>query len=275
MRNDFCAFILSHGRAANVITYDLLRRCGYTGRIIIVIDNEDSMCDEYKAHYGDDVVVFNKPFISNTFDTMDNFENRKSIVFARNACFNIAKELGYKYFVELDDDYYYFGIRQPNERACFIKDLDRIFTLVVEYLKSTNITSIAFAQGGDHIGGFDGNVLVKRKAMNSFFCCVDKPFDFVGRINEDVNTYVSLGKTGHIFLTIMSLQLDQNDTQKNAGGMTDIYIDNGTYVKSFYTVIVNPSCVCVKSMGVSSKRLHHSISWDNAVPCIVSEEYKK
>lgn len=273
--NDFCAFILSHGRAANVITHTLLRRCGYTGRIIIVIDNEDSMCDEYKARYGDDVVVFNKPFISNTFDTMDNFENRKSIVFARNACFNIAKELGYKYFVELDDDYYYFGIRQPNERACFIKDLDRIFTLVVEYLKSTNITSIAFAQGGDHIGGFDGNVLVKRKAMNSFFCCVDKPFDFVGRINEDVNTYVSLGKTGHIFLTIMSLQLDQNDTQKNAGGMTDIYIDNGTYVKSFYSVIANPSCVCVKSMGVSSKRLHHSINWDDAVPCIVSEDYRK
>ena len=275
MMSDFCAFILSHGRAENVITHTLLRRCGYTGRIIIVIDNEDSMCDEYKARYGDDVVVFNKPFISNTFDTMDNFENRKSIVFARNACFNIAKELGYKYFVELDDDYYYFGIRQPNERACFIKDLDRIFTLVVEYLKSTNITSIAFAQGGDHIGGFDGNVLVKRKAMNSFFCCVDKPFDFVGRINEDVNTYVSLGKAGHIFLTIMSLQLDQNDTQKNAGGMTDIYIDNGTYVKSFYSVIANPSCVCVKSMGVSSKRLHHSINWDNAVPCIVSEDYKK
>ena len=60
MRSDFCAFILSHGRAENVITYTLLRRCGYTGRIFIVIDNEDSMCDDYKERYGDDVIVFNK-----------------------------------------------------------------------------------------------------------------------------------------------------------------------------------------------------------------------
>ena len=73
----------------------------------------------------------------------------------------------------------------------------------------------------------------------------------------------------------MSLQLDQKDTQSNAGGMTDVYIDGGTYVKSFYSVIVSPSCVKISQMGVSSKRLHHLISWNNAVPCIINEKYKK
>lgn len=276
MRADFCAFILTHGRPNRVKTYDLLRKCGYTGKIFLVVDNEDKTLEEYFEKYGDEVIVFNKPYMANTFDTFDNQDNRKTIVYARNACFNLAKELGYRYFIELDDDYYYFGHRQPNESACRIYDLDRIFEIFVEYLENSPITTIAFSQGGDHIGGFDGNVMCKRKAMNSFICSVDKPFKFIGRINEDVNTYVRLGGLGKIFLTIMNVQLDQLDTQTNAGGMTDVYVDNGTYVKSFYSVIVCPSCVKVKAMsGGKCARLHHSISWEHAVPCIIREEYKK
>lgn len=275
MRSDFCAFILTHGRPDNVKTYSLLRKCGYTGQIFIVIDNEDSKANEYFERYKGEVVMFNKPFIANSFDACDNQQNRKTIVYARNACFELAKELGYKYFIELDDDYYYFGMRQPNESACYIYDLDKVFSLCIEYLETSPIMTIAFAQGGDHIGGFDGDIMVKRKAMNSFICSIEKPFRFIGRINEDVNTYVRLGSLGYIFLTIMSLQLDQKDTQSNAGGMTDVYCDSGTYVKSFYSVITNPSCVKVKPMGVSNKRLHHSINWDNAVPCIINDKYKK
>lgn len=275
MRSDFCAFILSHGRANNVRTYNLLRKCGYTGDIRILIDNEDEDLEEYFKVYGDEVVVFNKRFHAYKTDFVDNFDKQNQVVNARNYIWDIAKELGYKYFIELDDDYYYFGMRMPNESACYIYDLDRVFTLLVEYLSNTTVTSIAFAQGGDHIGGFDGSVLVKRKVMNSFVCCVDRPFDFIGRINEDTTMYVRYGQTGKIFLTIMGLQLDQIDTQKNKGGLTDIYLDLGTYIKSFYSVIVCPSCVKVKPMGVSSKRLHHSISWDNAVPCIINEKHKK
>lgn len=273
-RTDFCAFILTHGRPDNVTTYDLLRKRGYTGDIFLIVDNEDSMLPAYHEKYGDCVITFNKPFIANTFDTCDNFENRRTIVYARNACFSIAKELGYKYFIELDDDYYYFGIRDIEGGAVKISNLDAIFALFVDYLEASPIKTIAFSQGGDHVGGFSGN-LCKRKAMNSFICSVDKPFTFIGRINEDVNTYVHFGGLGSIFLTIMNVQLDQKDTQSNKGGMTETYIDGGTYLKSFYTVMINPSCVKIKVMGTKGKRLHHSISWENAAPCIIDEKYKK
>lgn len=276
MRSDFCAFILTHGRPSRVKTYDLLRKCGYTGKIFLLVDNEDETLDEYLLKYGDEVVVFNKRYIATTFDTFDNQDNKNTIVYARNACFDLAKELGYKFFIELDDDYYYFGHKEVNESDCYIYDIDRMFEIFVEYLDNSPITSIAFSQGGDHIGGFEGNILCKRKAMNSFICSVDKPFKFIGRINEDVNTYTRLGSLGGIFLTIMNVYLDQLDTQTNSGGMTDVYIDNGTYAKSFYSVIVCPSCVKVKAMsGGKCTRLHHSISWNNAVPCIINEKYKK
>lgn len=99
MRSDFVAFILSHGRADRVSTYELLRKCGYTGDIRIVIDNEDSTTQEYYDKFGNEVVMFNKPFVANYFDPCDNQDNRKTIVYARNACFDLAKELGYTYFI--------------------------------------------------------------------------------------------------------------------------------------------------------------------------------
>ena len=111
--------------------------------------------------------------------------------------------------------------------------------------------------------------------MNSFFCKTDRPFKFVGTINEDVNAYVGLGAKGELFFTIGNISLNQADTQQNSGGLTDIYLDLGTYVKSFYTVICNPSCVKVRLMGDNHFRLHHMIQWNNAVPKIINEKYKK
>lgn len=47
MRSDFVAFILTHGRADSVITDKTLRKCGYTGPIVYVIDNEDKAAADY------------------------------------------------------------------------------------------------------------------------------------------------------------------------------------------------------------------------------------
>lgn len=73
---------------------------------------------------------------------------------------------------------------------------------------------------------------VKRKAMNSFICSVDRPFSFMGRINEDVNTYTNLGRCGELFMTIGAVQLGQKQTQKNSGGMTELYLDSGAPIYS-------------------------------------------
>lgn len=59
--------------------------------------------------------------------------------------------------------------------------------------------------------------------------------------------------------------------------MTDIYLDVGTYVKSFYSVIFQPSSVTVRDMGDGSarRRLHHSVSWPHTTPKIVRETLRK
>ena len=283
MRNDFAVLILSHGRPNNIKTIKALENSNYTGKYYIVIDNEDKTKDEYIKLYGDKVIIFDKQAISDNpkYDKFDNNNNKKVIFFARNASMEIAKDLGLKYYVQFDDDYTSFLFRYEKEgRYCSMQiyDLNKIFDIMIDFLNNTKTLSICMSQGGDHIGGLNGGIWAKqlsRKAMNSFLINTDKLFKFYGRINEDVNTYTMLGNKGELFFTIADLQLNQAQTQSNAGGMTDIYLDSGTYVKSFYSVICSPQAVKVGLMGRTNMRMHHKINWNYCTPKILSEKHKK
>ena len=270
----FCVFVLTHGRPDNVVTVKTLEKCGYTGRLYLVVDDEDSTIERYRANFGAErVIVFDKKAEADACDEGNNFDERRTITMARNACFGIAEQLGVTHFVELDDDYYYFG-RRFEEGAKKITDMDLAFASLLRFYTSANITSIAFAQGGDHIGGFSG-VKLKRKCMNSFMCSTGRPFRFVGAMNEDVNTYTTLGSRGAVFFTFTPLQLDQKDTQSQGGGITAMYQRFGTYCKAFTTVMMMPSAVRVSMMRSKTPRIHHTIDWGRAVPCIVPERYRR
>lgn len=53
----FVVFILTHGRASNVKTLRILKKAGYTGKVILVIDNEDEMESDYKRIYGNEQLL--------------------------------------------------------------------------------------------------------------------------------------------------------------------------------------------------------------------------
>lgn len=281
MRNDFAIFILSHGRADIMKTIDTIKKCGYTGKYYVICDNEDKTIDKYYNYFGrEHIIIFDKSKAAKITDTMDNIDKRNSIVFARNICYEIAKNLGLKYFLELEDDYTEFRSRNWNGSklsSIYCKDLDSIINEVLEFLDISGALTIAFAQTGDFIGGVGSKVYkerLTRKAMNSFFCKVDKPFKFFGRMNDDVNVYTTLGQRGELFFTIADMTLNQLDSQQNSGGNTDMYKELGTYVKSFYSVMCNPSATFISEMGCNHRRIHHIINWENTVPKIISDRFK-
>lgn len=282
MRNDFAVFILTHGRADNVITYNTLKKRGYTGKIYIVIDDQDSDEPEYYRIYGDDVIKFCKTEEAERCDSMDLEKDLRVILYARNACHRIAKQLGLKYYLQLDDDYNEFRFRIEKENGELssvpMNHIDVIFEAFIDFLEKSGALTVAFAQSGDFIGGTGSNVWkrqLSRKAMNSFFCTTERPFQFLGRINEDVNTYTLLGSRGNLFFTVAKATLNQMTTQKNEGGMAELYHKYGTYVKSFYTVICMPSAAKVQMLNTAHKRIHHKILWDRCTPMIISERYRK
>jgi hypothetical protein len=287
MNESFCVFVISHGRPDNVITLRTLNRCGYTGPLFIVCDNEDKTIDQYRKNYGAGMVlVFDKPHYALLVDSCDNFQNRSTTTHARNACFDLAKERGFEYFLVLDDDYtdfrYSFDRKGEFVRQRVGSAMDTVMRAYSEFMDADErIDSICFMQTGDLLGGDKSSTLKgrhfpwkKRKAMNSFFCKTSRRFWFFSRLNEDVNTYMTLGNRGRIFLTIPDVYLQQKQTQSTGGGMSIAYLAGGTYVKSFYTVMIGPS-YCVATVTASMQRIHHKISWNNAVPKILDECHKK
>jgi hypothetical protein len=281
--NDFAIFILSHGRPNTVFSYKTLRRQGYTGKIYIIIDNADTTANQYYKNYDKQVIMFNKKEEAKYTDCCDNFNNLKTAMYARNVCYKIAKKLNIRYFCQFDDDYTQMEYKSDNlgnySSKC-IKNLDKIFKIILDFYKSVNIKSIAFAQGGDFLGGSNNSEVLDgykpiRKCMNSWICDTERPLLFTGTMNDDVSTYVRYSIKGYIFLTCMLISVIQVATQAGEGGMSDIYKNSGTYVKTFYTVMQAPSCVKIALMGRVNYRIHHKVQWNNTAPKIIREKYKK
>ena len=278
--SDYAVIIPTHGRYDRVFTIDSLRKSGYTGDIYLLCDDEDKQLEQYKEKYGDKVIVFSKDDYAGKFDKMDNFGNKACVVYARNAMWDAAKKIGLKFFIVADDDYTMYRFRIDNKQ-CYrtniqIKNIDAVFNAYFDFLKISNIDTVCFAQDGDYIGGFSnskisGGYKPYRKMMNLYFFNVDKPLEFKGTINEDLTSSVTEGVLGKKILTCMMTSLLQKETQSNLGGLTEIYLELGTYVKSFYSVMAAPSCVKVALMGDKQMRLHHAVTWKNAVPKIIRE----
>lgn len=280
-KEKFAIFILTHGRPHDVITIQALKDSNFTGKTYIIIDNEDQQGDEYRKVFGKEMVIeFDKAAIDKTFDMADTRKDRRTDIFARNAAFKIAKDLGLDYHMQLDDDYKNFLYRFPKDnqlKGVIIKSFDQIIDAMIKLLEDTNAVTVAMAQGGDYIGGvkaFHSRPLM-RKAMNSWIFRTERPLTFIGRLNDDVNTYVMNGIRGELILTPKNISLNTPSTQGVAGGMTETYVENGTYLKSMYTVMMAPSCVSVRYMGTSFPRLHHFIRWNNTVPKIIHESHRK
>jgi len=289
-RRNFGIFILSHQRANNVITLRALERTNNTYPWWLIIDNEDPQLDEYLSRFGNDrVIVFDKSKYDQVSDTGDSLRKRNSPLWARNAAFDIAKELKLEYFLVLDDDYVRINHRfivnqgEPNERDynILITNMDAVNEAMLDLLEDTGADCVAMAQGGDFIGG-RGGIMQQgitfrqiRKIMNSFYFRTDNPIRFMSRMNDDVTTYVVHGGWGRKFFTCLRLQINQAVTQQNSGGITPLYLESGTYIKSFYSVMFAPSCVKISCMGRTDDRFHHRISWNNAVPRIISPQWRK
>lgn len=274
-------FILTYGRAKNVQTYKTLLESGFSfDDIYLLVSDDDKELQEYYNNFGDKVFTFSKEDAREITDLCDNFENRKLVVFARNYIFKIANDLKLDCFCVLDDDYTRFNYRRCFEetlKGFKVKDLKRINEACFKYLMNTpNLDCFAFAQDGDFIGGASSFEAIggKRKIMNYYFFKTNRPIKFLGSINEDLSASVYEGQRGKVFFTINDVSVHQNLTQTNKGGLTDAYLDSGTYIKSFYSVIVAPNCVKVSAMGNNDLRIHHKVNWNLACPKIIREEIK-
>ena len=283
MKYDFAIFIMVYGRPEKNKTFRMLKKNNFKGEVFLVADNTDEKLDGYIEKFGDKVLVFDKKKVAKTMDSGDNTMDLRSTLFSANTIFDLAEQKGYEYFFIFCDDYSDFNFKFNHKlqyKSRVVRNLDAMFHILLKYYKKINVKTIAFAQGGDFIGGTEAHIInkgcgMKRKAMNTFLCSTKRRFQFVGRLNEDCTTYVLLGSRGDLFYTIPNISVTQAPTLVTEGGLSDVYLDYGTYIKSFMSVMYNPSSIKVKMMGTKNKRIHHKINWINAVPMLLNQKHKK
>lgn len=287
----FCIFFFAYGRPELLreSSWKSLDDFGSNAPRYLICSDDDKRLQDYKDMFGEErVLVFNKQEAEKTFDVGDNFQNMyKSVCFARNMMFEMAKRVGHRYFLVHDDDVVTYAIRHE-EDGLLRRDtripyglFDNICEAYFRMLDSAPwLYCTAMSQGGDYIGGKESKLWKEQhrwKAMNGTFHDVEKPYTCPGRINEDVNAYCCNGMRGKLFLTLAGVMLDQIPTQKAEGGMTEIYRSNGTWLKSMYSVMLCPSFISINTMGNFSetRRIHHRIEWKHAVPKVLSNKYAK
>ena len=278
----YAIFILTHKRPDRQITLRTLEKSGYTGKVYLLCDTDDPTLPQYKEQYGDMVKTFSKKKALKKFDLMTNAPKFNAVVFARNAVYEVARKMGLDYIVVMDDDYSVFNFsidRTGFYKRSKVTDMNGVIRAHLRFLKNAKLSTLAFAQGGDFVGGWNGTITKNnfrplRKAMNTFFFDVNRPVQFNGAINEDATMGVEVARQGGVVLTDCLLQLEQTNTQEAEGGLTDIYKDDGTYQKSFYTLMAAPSSTKVMYQRAVG-RVHHFINGDCAYPKIISAEHKK
>lgn len=277
----FAVFILSHGRAKTISTYKALRNHGYTGPMYVVIDNEDDQEPLYREKFGKDIIQFDKRDYIDLTDLGDLDDDRRIGVFARNFIQDKAQEMGYKYHLQLDDDINGFTWRtiRDNRLVCVqVKNIDSVLSAMLDYMDEAPFTALSFGLAIYYVGGLSNSTWKKKmipKTMTTFIMRASQKHYFHMRMNDDITTSALANMRGQMFYTYLPVRVDTVQTQSQEGGMTDIYRDNGTYRKSFYTVMALPSCTKISQMGLHDMRVHHEIIWNNCSPKILNESYRK
>lgn len=278
MRDDFAVMICSHGRAKTLTTFDALRECGYTGKIFIIIDDEDNQIDEYRDRF-ENVHIFCKQKYYEAADGVIEGK-QKCILYARNACYDIAAENDLTFFCEIDDDisaFYFRYIAEEKAKQTKIKSLDEVFEELLHFYEHKKTSVLGFMTQGDYIGGISSKAFrqgISRTVSNVFIMKTDRRIDFIASMNEDTCSALVYGQRGELFMSVNGIMQSSEEIGNNTlgNGMTEFYEKLGSFSRTFIAVICRPDCVKAEA---AKGKFRIRVNWNNSVPMIINERWKK
>lgn len=290
MRNDFAVFICTHGRPNKQLTLEALKKCGYTGKVYLVLDDTDETIQQYIDNFGADMLlVFDKNHYINTVYTSMAKPYYKCILYAKCAVEDIAKAMKLNAFVIADDDLTGFSIRYPVENS--LKriskfSMDDALSISVDFLLDADATIMGIGHGGTYFNGvkvFEPNSVSKLintgVPYNFIFRNTKHNVDWMSAYGEDdvTNNYNSSIGNKVMLMPYMQLTIVPSGSCAE-GGMYDVYANVDAFKLMFFIFMHFPTSVEVvlkrdRKTGVvfwSTKRYR-----ENTCPKIVSESYRK
>ena len=244
----FAIFILTNGRPNNQHTLEFLKK-SFNGDVFLLCDNEDSTLKEYQKNYGKNVVVFDKNEWVLKSDPMDNFQSKKSVLYARNAVFEIAKDMGYDYFAMVDDDITQLSFRYEKDGKLVgkpVHNFDRVISNALDFMDGTKTDFFSFGTDKIYIGGSSNSQFKKKiidKVYNFIICRTGCKHFYKGIMNEDEIHNILSMSVGTLVKSSTIIQMQMKPVGRDSiGGNAETYNENGyySYVRNFYPVIAFP-----------------------------------
>lgn len=278
MKQKFAIFILTHGRPHNQITLETLRRLGYTGKVYLVVDDQDKTLAEYDDIY-EDVICFKKDVFIGSTETGLSSPEPKFAVFARNAIESIALSDGYDAFMMLDDDIINIRARLPDGsvlksyslKGCFDEVVDRC----VEYVTTAGVACMGLGFCNLYIGGvenFEKENSRQRLCAEAFIRNTAYKVNWRLNMVEDLITSIDGAVDNQVWFQFLPLQVDIRMSEGVVdGGNSDVYRKLGKFRVNFMPVIAYPS----------SNVMRYGKDWsvtttpETCVPKIISSSYRK
>ena len=280
--DDFVVFICTHGRPNSQHTYNTLKKCRYSGKIILVLDDTDSTLQQYIDIYGVDMLrVFNKNhYINSSFDNGDNKPHYKCILYAKRAVEDIASSMGLKYFAIADDDITDFVIRYPNKGKLTtypITNFDFILDSYVDILQPS-VACVGFGYAKSYFKGantFEYTTLSNRSLPYQFLIRNSAvKVNWVSWFGEDDITELQSSLLGSVWLSIPHVMqvMKPIGSVDSVGGMVETYRDFDEFTRKFNIFKYCPQrtyFMCRKN------KMYLAHKTNSCFPKIISEVYKK
>lgn len=290
MYNDFAIFICTHGRPDKQLTLKALKKCGYTGRWYLVLDDTDETIQQYIDNYdADHILVFDKNHYINHVNTSMSQPYYKCILYAKCAVEDIAVDMGLSGFVVADDDLLNFSLRYPENnklKRYSSFNIDGVIEAYVEFMIQANVTIMGIGHGGTYFMGsrvFDPPNISKIINMgvpyNFIFRNVKNHVDWISAYGEDdvTNNYNSL--IGNRVFVVPYMQLSIVPSGSCAeGGMYDVYANVNGFKLMFFIFMHFPTSVQVV---LKHDKKTDTFYWatkrfrENTCPKIISSLYRK
>ncbi len=275
-------YIKTHGRPGKQLTYNTLREAGYTGDIVLVIDNEDECGVGYLEFVKHDdrlwLHIFDKQKLVDEIDSGTNIPKRDVNLYAWVACERFAEQDGNDFFIMADDDITRFRYRYLEDGHLksipITQNLDRVFEHIQNYMECSNIAAASTGIPQMYFSKeLDENLWKYRVAYQFVFRNPKFDMNWVSEYEEDIITSINMSKEGKYVTCLPMIQHDAVALGKSDGGMKSMYDENNSrFSLAEYGHIFNPSC---EIMNFYKGKWITNIKRDNAFQKLVSSSRKK
>lgn len=270
-------FIPSYHRPKNLKTVKYFVKIGWNcKKIHVFLDSEADDKAEYEEaanSLGFNLHVFNMKEAQERYDYVHRPSvSKRSAGQARNMFYDKAKELKIDFYMVQDDDTSNYQIKCKGKylrMACF-EDVFKTFEAIKKFMYKRKIGLFGVSQTGDFFGG-ENKKLLRKKVMNTTFVLTEYIYRGERGVQDnDTSQFVGIMNQG-LFTGSLGdgLVLQQTQSAKQEGGLTDLYNECKLLNKSMVCPIQFPSSIHAEKQQKNGGRVHHNIKSRFLYPMLI------